>query len=466
MTTSEDAATPRKSPSPATSTRSQCVCVATPSPTVQIATSRRTRHPRTLAATALTVAAISWSTAPRSGALAFAVTPDRERVSLASSLQPENDNNNNINHQPATVETKFNKKRRRTKHVVALDATLPPTPYAPPKTSRVTPNKHPSPETSNSRKRRLTGVAATGVPRTSSFPPLTADQFPHWQEEFSRKGRQPVLPHTLILGTHPSVTSLQQEQYYGHAVKAYPLSHGSNNLFFSLTLLLVLLSFGGLFSVGSTKHSSVHKSAFWWIAGDCLGFRRASGVSPTSEQPYALAQHLRYDQSYILEYKAQLERFVSRGFVLWDVIGSCQRKGSLDQDIQQEIPNDLQAFCAQYPSIRRIVLANGGTTATLFRRHFHSWLTSGQLQPLADHPPSQKAFPRVKQNNSEGTMTTPASDLPTITLIAAISVSPAAAKYSYVEKRDFWETHVYAPGLRDFETMRSSIEEVKQKEDS
>jgi hypoxanthine-DNA glycosylase len=425
MTTSEDAATPRKSPSPATSTRSQCVCVATPSPTVQIATSRRTRHPRTLAATALTVAAISWSTAPRSGALAFAVTPDRERVSLASSLQPENDNNNNINHQPATVETKFNKKRRRTKHVVALDATLPPTPYAPPKTSRVTPNKHPSPETSNSRKRRLTGVAATGVPRTSSFPPLTADQFPHWQEEFSRKGRQPVLPHTLILGTHPSVTSLQQEQYYGHAV-----------------------------------------NAFWWIAGDCLGFRRASGVSPTSEQPYALAQHLRYDQSYILEYKSQLERFVSRGFALWDVIGSCQRKGSLDQDIQQEIPNDLQAFCAQYPSIRRIVLANGGTTATLFRRHFHSWLTSGQLQPLADHPPSQKAFPRVKQNNSEGTMTTPASDLPTITLIAAISVSPAAAKYSYIEKRDFWETHVYAPGLRDFETMRSSIEEVKQKEDS
>lgn len=195
------------------------MCVGTPSPTVQIATSRRTCHPRTLAATALTVAAISWSTAPRSGALAFAVTPDRERVSLASSLQPENDNNNNINHQPATVETKFNKKRRRTKHIVALDATLPPTPYAPPTTSRVTPNKHPSPETSNSRKRRLTGVAATGVPRTSSFPPLTADQFPYWQKEFSRKGLQPVLPHTLILGTHPSVTSLQQEQYYGHAVK-------------------------------------------------------------------------------------------------------------------------------------------------------------------------------------------------------------------------------------------------------
>lgn len=401
------------------------MCVGTPSPTVQIATSRRTCFPRTLAATALTAAAISWSTAPRRGALAFAVTPDRERVSLASSLQPENDNNNNINHQPATVETKFNKKRRRTKHIVALDATLPPTPYAPPTTSRVTPNKHPSPETSNSRKPRLTGVAATGVPRTSSFPPLTADQFPYWQKEFSRKGLQPVLPHTLILGTHPSVTSLQQEQYYGHAV-----------------------------------------NAFWWIAGDCLGFRRASGVSPTSEKPYALAQHLRYDQSYILEYKSQLERFVSRGFALWDVIGSCQRKGSLDQDIQQEIPNDLQAFCAQYPSIRRIVLANGGTTATLFRRHFHSWLTSGQLQPLADHPPSQRAFPRVKQNNSEGTMTTPASDLPTITLIAAISVSPAAAKYSYIEKRDFWETHVYAPGLRDFETMRSSIEEVKQKEDS
>lgn len=28
-----------------------------------------------------------------------------------------------------------------------------------------------------------------------------------------------VEPHTLILGTHPSVASLSQQQYYGHPMK-------------------------------------------------------------------------------------------------------------------------------------------------------------------------------------------------------------------------------------------------------
>jgi len=43
--------------------------------------------------------------------------------------------------------------------------------------------------------------------------------------------------HTLILGTHPSIKSLEEQQYFAH-----PLN------------------------------------AFWWIAGDCLGFRRAAYV--------------------------------------------------------------------------------------------------------------------------------------------------------------------------------------------
>jgi len=50
-----------------------------------------------------------------------------------------------------------------------------------------------------------------------------------------------VPPHTLILGTYPSLTSLAEQQYYGHPM-----------------------------------------NAFWWIAGDCLGFRRASGLSPST----------------------------------------------------------------------------------------------------------------------------------------------------------------------------------------
>ena len=34
-----------------------------------------------------------------------------------------------------------------------------------------------------------------------------------------------------------------------------------------------------------------------------------------------------------------------------------------------------------------------------------------------------------------------------ITLVSALSVSPAAARYSYTDKRDAWDEHVYGPGL-------------------
>lgn len=43
-----------------------------------------------------------------------------------------------------------------------------------------------------------------------------------------------------------------------------------------------------------------------------------------------------------------------------------------------------------------------------------------------------------------------------IVLISALSVSPAAARYTYKEKRDFWDQHVYAPGLQDFEEKNNN----------
>lgn len=68
--------------------------------------------------------------------------------------------------------------------------------------------------------------------RTQSFDP-------QWHGVFD--SGTDVKVHTIMLGTHPSITSLAKVQYFGHPM-----------------------------------------NAFWWIAGDCLGFRRASGISPSS----------------------------------------------------------------------------------------------------------------------------------------------------------------------------------------
>lgn len=212
-------------------------------------------------------------------------------------------------------------------------------------------------------------------------------------------------------------------------------------------------------------------SSFWWIAGDCLGFRRGDAVSPATGKLYKFASELRYGDDAILPYDQQTKRLVDRGFALWDVLKTCERKGSLDQDIKKEVPNEIREFCDRYPSIRRIVLANGGTGSAFFKRHFRDWLQSGNFV-VADHDGSRQVFGKIvggKKKNAAPSDDEPnaaVTALPAakknsrhpIILVSAISVSPAAAKYGYEEKRDFWEKYVYRPGLEDYEAM---VQEAK-----
>ena len=207
--------------------------------------------------------------------------------------------------------------------------------------------------------------------------------------------------HTLILGTHPSIASLSEAQYFGHT-----------------------------------------QNAFWWIVGDCLGFRRKSGFNPQGK-PYKLAEHLRYEE--IIPYDQQVKVLTSKGFALWDIVKACERKGSLDQDITNDEPNDIRGFCQQHPTIKRIVLANGGTGCAKFNKHFKDWWLSGELKP-GSNDESEKAFRKFAKHTNdfrEGT----------IEIISALPVSPAAAKYTYPQKRDSWDDLVYKPGLRDHEEL-------------
>ncbi len=134
---------------------------------------------------------------------------------------------------------------------------------------------------------------------------------------------------------------------------------------------------------------------------------------------------------------------LANGFCLWDVVHSCERKGSLDQNIRNEVVNPIREFCDEHPTIRRIVLANGSTTATLFKKYFKDWLISGVFQAGEDEF-SQRAFGKLVRREP---LLLEAE--PRITIISAISVSPAAAKFTYEQKRDFWEVNVYQPGSTD-----------------
>lgn len=54
---------------------------------------------------------------------------------------------------------------------------------------------------------------------------------------------------------------------------------------------------------------------------------------------------------------------------LWDSIKSCERQGSLDATIKNEIPNDFSEFFISYPSIRAIFF-NGAKAEQVFKKYY------------------------------------------------------------------------------------------------
>lgn len=111
------------------------------------------------------------------------------------------------------------------------------------------------------------------------------------------RGFAPVIDagvHTLILGSFPSEASLAAGQYYAHP-----------------------------------------RNQFWPILGQILG------------EPLAA-----------LDYPQRLARMLAHGIGLWDVLGACERAGSLDADIRAAQPNDFAPLLARAPRLV-LVLFNG-----------------------------------------------------------------------------------------------------------
>mmetsp|Transcript_2719 Transcript_2719/g.4116 ORF Transcript_2719/g.4116 Transcript_2719/m.4116 type:complete len:147 (+) Transcript_2719:322-762(+) len=101
------------------------------------------------------------------------------------------------------------------------------------------------------------------------------------------------------------------------------------------------------------------QNTFWWIAGDCLQFRRSKGISDKTNIEFAVCRHLRYNN--VLTYEEQLLRLISKGFALCDVLAS------------DKTPNDIRGVCQSHPSIRRIILETGGAGCSAFYKHNKDW---------------------------------------------------------------------------------------------
>ena len=149
------------------------------------------------------------------------------------------------------------------------------------------------------------------------FPPLLAGRDEHVT--------------VLVLGSAPSVKSLQFQQYYAHP-----------------------------------------QNAFWWIMGQLFDFDH----------------QLAYEQRYKL--------LNEKGVIVWDVLESCERQGSLDSRIktESEVANDIPMLLNHYQSINRIV-CNGGVSLKLLKRHHHQLF--GQHYEILKMPSTSPANARLSK---------------------------------------------------------------------
>ncbi|MGM9525797.1 MAG: DNA-deoxyinosine glycosylase [Peptococcaceae bacterium] len=136
----------------------------------------------------------------------------------------------------------------------------------------------------------------------------------------------------LVLGSMPSVVSLERQQYYGHK-----------------------------------------QNYFWPMLFSLL------------EEPYSD------------DYSKKKDLLLRHHIALWDVLASCEREGSLDSNITDEVPNPIGQLLTDYPSIRYI-LFNGGKAYQSFKKYFPDLLEQIAWQQMPSTSPAHTMKREEKRN--------------------------------------------------------------------
>nr|WP_294923249.1 DNA-deoxyinosine glycosylase [uncultured Flavobacterium sp.] len=74
------------------------------------------------------------------------------------------------------------------------------------------------------------------------------------------------------------------------------------------------------------------------------------------------------NEDFSKDYDARKALLIKNKIALWDVLQYCERIGSLDSAIKNEITNDFEQFLKQHPTIKTIFF-NGQKAATFFKKH-------------------------------------------------------------------------------------------------
>jgi double-stranded uracil-DNA glycosylase len=143
-----------------------------------------------------------------------------------------------------------------------------------------------------------------------------------------------------------------------------PVLHGLPPLLDANTRLVVLGSFPGVSSLRAQQYYGHPQNQFWKIMATLL--------SPNAGEVLAMP------------YAERTQWLLSQGVGLWDVYAACERVGSLDTNIQNAQPNDLQSLLTRCPKLK--LIAHNG--AESFK---HAKLTQTLGLPVHRLPSSSPA---------------------------------------------------------------------------
>ena len=137
------------------------------------------------------------------------------------------------------------------------------------------------------------------------------------------------------------------------------IEHGFEPVFDEHSRVLVLGSFPSVLSRANAFYYGNPQNRFWRVMAVCLG----APVPPNEGDSLASGEPATLDASVA----AKRSMLLNGGVALWDVIESCDIKGSSDASIKNVVPAHIERIVDATPI--EIVVCNGGTAGRLYKRY-------------------------------------------------------------------------------------------------
>lgn len=138
--------------------------------------------------------------------------------------------------------------------------------------------------------------------------------------------------------------------------------------------VLILGSMPGQRSLQAQQYYAHPRNAFWPIMQAVFGIDTASG------------------------YGTRVNALAQAGVALWDVLGACERPGSLDADIDADtaITNDFAGFFANHAGIERVLFNGGAAERYYLRRVLPALANERQALPRLRLPSTSPAYAAMR----------------------------------------------------------------------